>query len=733
MNAHLKTKLTVDRIVKIMYQITLALDSMHKIGLIHRDLKIENVLRDSQGDFKLADFGSASNFIPPPKSKEELQYVANDIIRNTTPQYRAPEMIDLYRNIPIDDKSDIWALGVFLYKLMYYTTPFERQGELAILHGYFEFPHAPQYPSLLKNLVIIMLQVSPVARPNTFQVITEICRLMKQPCPIKDHYGIGAYDFGAYERYQQQMQIRQQELLKLEQSYIHHKRKENQATHVQAGSSMETGRSNSQSPENNQTFYQPQALSRSSKSSVGDLKSTHDQESSDEDEKSGSDAELDNVEDRFPDIKDLDPESIEHKFPNVQSLEIGKSTAGISPVNTSPIASPVSRLETVNFSDKSKEISKTLSRSSGDGGDIEDAVPVTGPFELSRTDAWSIAPKIEIELEDDPFSEADVTGKAKDVDEVFEKPTEPDSKTETASQKPVIQIASSFDNLFNFETGSQNPEHLSSAPSRSSLMSSRNPFPTVPSNNPFPTAKPDSLEPRKPVIPQSSGGNPFPTAKQDTLERKKPVLSQISGGNPWAQYTAQQSQSQSQSQIGSNNYPSVSMPHILVPYHSSLLTLESTSQMAHPPMPPIPDPQLIDLAGNDDHRKRPQLDLELLDVDIDDKRGDDDTDSDSVGGLKVEVMKVRAPTKKSPRSSVELQRIKNQVPTAKGPRSSAELQRIKFKLEELDLDDNAPDSSDDMDSTRDLSRRSLSMKRSSSRKPSKSKQENRRSFMGFKS
>ncbi|ODQ57881.1 hypothetical protein WICANDRAFT_33608, partial [Wickerhamomyces anomalus NRRL Y-366-8] len=190
MNQHLKTKLSTDQILKIMFEISVAVSSMHYMNLIHRDLKVENVLINANNDFKLADFGSTSGFIAPPKSQEEFQAIAHDILYQTTPQYRAPEMIDLYKNVSIDYKSDIWALGVFLYKLMYYTTPFEAQGELAILHGFFQFPPAPKYPSRLKNLIIIMLQVDVNLRPNIYQVVYELCDILGKEVPIKDYYGL---------------------------------------------------------------------------------------------------------------------------------------------------------------------------------------------------------------------------------------------------------------------------------------------------------------------------------------------------------------------------------------------------------------------------------------------------------------------------------------------------------------------------------------------------------------
>lgn len=62
-------------------------------------------------------------------------------------------MIDVYRKQPIDEKSDIWALGVLLYKLCYYTTPFEDQGQLAILNASFRFPSYPAFSDRLKKLI----------------------------------------------------------------------------------------------------------------------------------------------------------------------------------------------------------------------------------------------------------------------------------------------------------------------------------------------------------------------------------------------------------------------------------------------------------------------------------------------------------------------------------------------------------------------------------------------------
>lgn len=240
MNARIRTKLTEKEILKIMMDITLGLYEMHKLKLIHRDVKIENVLIDAHHVFKLCDFGSVSVPIPPPKDQREFQLLSHDILYQTTPQYRSPEMVDLYRAQPIDEKSDIWALGCFLYKLCYYTTPFEATGDIAILHASFQFLPQPEFSGDLKNLIIIMLQENPLYRPNVVQILMLLCKMTGKDIEeyeIEDFYHAGPYNFQALHQMQQQKQeeLRKQQQLyyeqqKQQQEYEMRKLKAQQAT-----------------------------------------------------------------------------------------------------------------------------------------------------------------------------------------------------------------------------------------------------------------------------------------------------------------------------------------------------------------------------------------------------------------------------------------------------------------------------------------------------------------------
>ncbi|KAJ5084518.1 hypothetical protein NUU61_009097 [Penicillium alfredii] len=209
MNTRLQHRLTEPEIIKIFADVAEGVACMHylKPPLLHRDLKVENVLISRSGGsscYKLCDFGSSAPPRPAAKSAAEGRLIEDDVQRHTTLQYRSPEMIDVYRKQPIDEKSDIWALGVLLYKLCYYTTPFEEVGQMAILNASFKFPAYPSFSDRLKMLIgkfetdyvnsnswlitraASMLKENPQKRPNIYEIVRDACQMQGKEVPIRD-------------------------------------------------------------------------------------------------------------------------------------------------------------------------------------------------------------------------------------------------------------------------------------------------------------------------------------------------------------------------------------------------------------------------------------------------------------------------------------------------------------------------------------------------------------------
>ncbi|KAK6429165.1 Ark- serine/threonine protein kinase [Oleoguttula sp. CCFEE 5521] len=194
MNTRLQHRLTEPEILKIFADVAEGVACMHylKPPLLHRDLKVENVLisKSASGGatYKLCDFGSTAAPRPAATTAEEGRLIEEDVQKHTTMQYRSPEMVDVWRKQPIDEKADVWALGVLLYKLCYYTTPFEEVGQMAILNATFKFPSYPQFSPRLRKFISWMLKEDPKGRPTIYEVIKEAASMRGAEVPIKDIY-----------------------------------------------------------------------------------------------------------------------------------------------------------------------------------------------------------------------------------------------------------------------------------------------------------------------------------------------------------------------------------------------------------------------------------------------------------------------------------------------------------------------------------------------------------------
>ena len=98
-------------------QIVIALGKLHEKGIMHRDLKLENIMLDANGYIKIIDFGLAKIL-----DNDELA-----VTQCGTAEYFAPEV--LLRQ-PYDFSVDWWAIGIITFELIFGSTPFFNQNKL---------------------------------------------------------------------------------------------------------------------------------------------------------------------------------------------------------------------------------------------------------------------------------------------------------------------------------------------------------------------------------------------------------------------------------------------------------------------------------------------------------------------------------------------------------------------------------------------------------------------------
>uniref|UniRef100_A0A3B3QCP0 non-specific serine/threonine protein kinase n=1 Tax=Paramormyrops kingsleyae TaxID=1676925 RepID=A0A3B3QCP0_9TELE len=186
MNQRLQTGFTEAEVLQIFCDTCEAVAQLHhcKTPIIHRDLKVENILLHDMGHYVLCDFGSATDRFQNPQS-EGVTSVEEEIKKYTTLSYRAPEMVNLYSGKVITTKADIWAMGCLLYKLCFFTLPFG-ESQVAISDGSFTIPDNSRYSQDLHCLIRYMLEPDPEMRPDVYQVSYFAFRLAQRECPVQN-------------------------------------------------------------------------------------------------------------------------------------------------------------------------------------------------------------------------------------------------------------------------------------------------------------------------------------------------------------------------------------------------------------------------------------------------------------------------------------------------------------------------------------------------------------------
>ncbi|XP_059164644.1 serine/threonine-protein kinase MARK2-like [Physella acuta] len=115
-----KKRLPESEVSKFIRQIVSAVDYLHRLGIIHRDLKIENLLLDANKDIKLIDFG-LSNFIRVANSPDGTRAQEFCVTQCGSPAYAAPELLNHEK---YGLQVDLWSIGVNMYAMLTGGLPF---------------------------------------------------------------------------------------------------------------------------------------------------------------------------------------------------------------------------------------------------------------------------------------------------------------------------------------------------------------------------------------------------------------------------------------------------------------------------------------------------------------------------------------------------------------------------------------------------------------------------------
>jgi serine/threonine-protein kinase len=149
-------------------QVCEGLEAAHREGVVHRDLKSQNIILDNTNRVKIIDFGLA-------RTAHLEGMTATGLIMGT-PEYMAPEQVSGKR---IDERADIYSLGIILYELFTGRVPFT--GDSAIAVGFMQLKEEPAPPSQInpaispavEKVIGKALQKDPIHR---FRTITELRR-----------------------------------------------------------------------------------------------------------------------------------------------------------------------------------------------------------------------------------------------------------------------------------------------------------------------------------------------------------------------------------------------------------------------------------------------------------------------------------------------------------------------------------------------------------------------------
>jgi len=178
---HRAKQLSIGTAISIAKQVCEGLEEAHRLGVVHRDLKPGNIMIDKDGDAKIMDFGIARSL--------SGRGITGAGVLIGTPEYMSPEQVE---GKDIDQRSDLYSLGIILYEMVTGRLPFAGDTPLSVAHKHkYEAPEDPKKlnPQLPDDLARVILKCLAKDRDKRFQSAaglgTELGRI-EQGLPTTD-------------------------------------------------------------------------------------------------------------------------------------------------------------------------------------------------------------------------------------------------------------------------------------------------------------------------------------------------------------------------------------------------------------------------------------------------------------------------------------------------------------------------------------------------------------------
>lgn len=170
-------KLSIERTLHIAKQLCAALEAAHGEGVVHRDMKPQNIMLDKDDHVYVSDFGLAKSI-----ESEGGMTMTGELLG--TPRYMAPEQIECK---PVDGRTDLYAVGLIIYEMLTGDVPFQAESTFQLMYKRAnEAPPEPkavnpEIPDWLNQVVMKCLERDPARRYKSAREILNDIELQQSP------------------------------------------------------------------------------------------------------------------------------------------------------------------------------------------------------------------------------------------------------------------------------------------------------------------------------------------------------------------------------------------------------------------------------------------------------------------------------------------------------------------------------------------------------------------------